>query len=130
MTDIIKTDSRFLHGEDLRRDGKFCEFTLTIKQVDDENSAIAADKQVIEGWPVHFEETPKIAVLKKTNLKLAIAALETNARSKWVGRKLTVYPVKGNWFKQTDVLAVRVRVPKGIPKPFIRPVDLGKDLTI
>lgn len=128
-TEIIKTDSRYLHGEDLRRDGVWMEFQLTIKAVDDEDSAMTKDEQVIPGWPLHFSETPKILVIKKTNVRLAIAALETNARSKWVGKKLTVYPVKGNWFGQTDVVAVRIRVPKGIPKPFIKPSNLGKDLT-
>lgn len=127
--DIIKTDSRFLHGEDLKRDGKWCEFALTIKAVGDENSMKTEQGQVIPGWPVTFNETEKTAVLKGSNLRLAIAALKTNARSKWIGRRLTVYPVVGDWFGQRDVCAVRVRVPEGIPRPYIKPHILGKDLT-
>lgn len=127
--DIIKTDSRFLHGEDLQKDGKWQEFSLTIKSVGERDSMRAQDKTIVPGWPVEFEESPKILVLNKTNTRLAIAALGTNVRAEWPGKKLSVYPVIGTWFGQEDVYALRVRVPRGKPRPFIQPKMLGKDLT-
>ncbi len=128
--DLIKTDSRYLHGEDLRRGGSPCDITLTIKAVDDKDSSLSLTKQVIKGYPVTFEETDKILVLNGTNVKLSIAALGTNSRSEWTGKKLTLFPsVLAECFGQTNVLCVRVRVPNGKPKPFIMPKHLGKDLT-
>jgi hypothetical protein len=129
MTDIIKTDSRFLHGEDLQREGKWQEFTLTIKDVQEKDSMKSEEGQKIDGWPISFEETPKILVLNTTNTRLAICAIGTNLRSEWPGKKLTVYPVIGSWFGQRDVYALRVRVPAGTPRPFIQPSVLGRDLT-
>ena len=132
MTDtvqIIKTDSRFLHGEDLQKDGKWQEFTLTIKEVKPKDSMKAKDGTIVPGWPVIFEESPKILVLNKVNTRLAISAVETNVASEWAGKKLTIYPVIGSWFGQSDVYAVRIRVAKGKPRPFIQPKIMGKDLT-
>lgn len=126
---IIKTDSRFLHGEDLRRDGKWCEFSLTVKSVGEKDSIKSEDKSTVEGYPFTFEETDKIAVLKGSNIRLAQAALETSDRTQMTGKKLIVYPVMGNWFGQRDVIALRVRVPQGMPRPFIQPKNLGRDLT-
>lgn len=128
--EIIKTDSRYLHGEDLRRGDKPCEVTLTIKSVGEKDSEKAKTGQVINGWPIEFEETDKRLVLNGTNTKLAIAAIRTNSRAEWVGKKLTLYPaVLDECFGQTSVLCVRVRVPEGIPKPFIMPKHIGRDLT-
>lgn len=126
---IIKDDSRFIHGEDLQRGGKWFEITLTIKSVGDKDSMKSQDGKVIPGFPVHFTETEKIAVLKGSNVRLLKAALKTADRSEMAGKKLTLYPVKGNWFGQTDVAAVRVRVPAGVAKPFIQKQHLGTDLT-
>jgi len=128
--DSIKDDSKYLHGVDLRRGNKPCEFSLTIKSVDEKDSAISETKQVIKGYPVAFEETEKIVVLNGTNVKLAVAALGTNSRSEWIGRKLTFYPsVLTECFGQKNVLCLRVRVPDDQPRPFIMPKHLGKDLT-
>jgi len=126
---IIKDDSRFIHGEDLQRGGKWSDITLTIKSVGDENSMKSKQGQVIEGYPVHFVETTKVAVLRKSNVRLLKAALKTNDREKMVGQKLTLYPVKGDWLGQKDVIAVRVRVPEGNAKPLIQKQHLGVDLT-
>ena len=130
MTDIIKTDSRYLHGEDLRKGEHPCEFTLTIKSVGEKDSAKSETGQVIKGYPVEFEESKKILVLNGTNTKLAVAALGTNSRAAWIGQKLTLFPsVLAECFGQRDILCVRVRVPNGKPKPFVMPKHMGKDLT-
>lgn len=129
MTDLIKDDSRYLHGEDLQKGGRWCEFTLTIKSVGEKDSATAQDGTKIEGYPITFLETEKILVIKKTNVKLAKAALGSSSRKGWVGMSITLHPVKGDWFQQHNVLAVRVRVPEGRPRPFIRKKDYGIDIT-
>ncbi len=129
-TDIIKTDSRYLHGEDLRKGDAPCEFSLTIKDVGEKDSAKSQTKQTIKGYPVTFEQTEKILVLNGTNTKLAVAALGTNSRAAWVGKKLILFPcVLEECFGQSNVICVRVRVPAGKPKPFILPRHMGKDLT-
>lgn len=130
MTDqIVKDDSRFIHGEDLQRGGKWSDVTLTIKSVGDKDSMKAEDKSTIEGYPLSFVETEKMAVMRGCNVRLMKAALQTNDRSQMIGKKITLYPTKGNWFGQTNVIAVRVRVPDGVAKPFIPIQHLGKDLT-
>ena len=126
---MMKDDNRFIHGEDLQRNGKHCDITLTIKSVGDKNSMKAKDGKTIEGYPVVFVETEKMAVFKGGNIRLLKAALQTSDREQMAGKKLTIYPVKGDWFGQKDVLAVRVRVPEGIGRPFIPKQHLGKDLT-
>ena len=129
MSDIIKDDSRFIHGEDLCRDGKWSDVTLTIKQVGEKDSMKSMSGQVIAGFPFSFEGTEKLAVFKGGNVRLLKAALGTSDRSQMIGKKLTLYPTIGDWFGQKGVLAVRVRVPEGVAKPFIPIKDLGKDLT-
>lgn len=126
---IIKDDSRFIHGEDLQRNGKWADITLTIESVGEQDSMKAKDGKVIPGYPVFFKETKKIAVLKGSNVRLLKAALGTSNRAEMAGQKLTLYPVKGDWFGQTNVAAVRVRVPEGNAKPFIQRQHLGTDLT-
>ena len=122
------SDRRFLYGEDLRRGESYQEFTLTIAEVLEEDSMHAQDSTPIPGLPLRFKETEKLLVLRSTNRRLATAVLG-NQYEDWPGKKITLYPVSGHWFGQRDVLAVRVRVPMGKPKPFIKPATLGKDLT-
>ena len=130
MTDLIKTDSRYLHGEDLRRGDSPCDVTLTIKSVGEKDSAKSQAGQVINGYPVEFEESSKVLVLNGTNTKLSIAALGSNSRADWIGKKLTLFPAAlDECFGQRNVMCVRVRVPDGKPRPFIMPRHLGKDLT-
>lgn len=126
---IIKDDSRFIHGEDLQRGGKWSDITLTIKSVGDKDTMKAKDGKVIPGFPVFFQETDKIAVLKGSNIRLLKSALQTADRLQMAGKKLTLYPAKGTWFGQSDVVAVRVRVPEGVARPFIQKQHLGVDLT-
>ena len=128
--DPITADGRFLHGEDLRDASGWREVTLTVKAVGDKGSEQSADRRAIEGYPVYFEEREKVLVLNRTNTKLGIAAMGTKERDQWKGQKLTLYPAMlDECFGQQDVVCVRVRVPDGVPKPFILPRHLGKDLT-
>lgn len=128
--DPIAADSRYLHGEDLRRGSEWARFTLTIKSVGDKGSAKAQNGRAIEGYPVTFEETEKVLVLNKINTSWAIAALGTNKRDEWVGQKITLYPAMlAECFGQKNVVCVRVFVPEGVPKSFRMDKNVGKDLT-
>ncbi len=125
MTEIIKTDSRYLHGEDLFVNGEPVRVTMTVKDVGDKNTAKSEDGRVIEGWPVTFEERPKVLVLNETNRKLATAAMGTNVRSEWKGKPLTFWPYVGNWLGQKNVLAVRIVLKPKTRHAFIKPQDWG-----
>ena len=134
--DPITADGRFLHGEDLRDASGWREVTLTVKAVGDKGSEKSADKRAIEGYPVYFEERDKVLVLNRTNTKLGIAAMRTKERDKWVGQKLTLYPAMlaskkddKPVFGQRNIVCVRVRVPEGVPRPYVMPQHLGIDLT-
>jgi len=129
MSDIIKDDTRFIHGEDLQKNGKWCDVTLTIKEVGEADSMRSKGGQTIAGYPFKFVETNKMAVFKGNNLRLLRAALMTKNRSEMVGKRLTLYPAIGDWFRQSGVVAVRIRVPEGRGKPFIPIQNLGRDLT-
>lgn len=128
---IIKDDSRFIHGEDLRRNGKWCDITLTIKSVGEKDSMKALDGKTIEGYPFSFVETEKMVVLKGGNIRMAKADLGTNDREQMAGKRLTLYPARGDWFGQKNVCAVRVRFHdgEGKAKPFLSKKDVGFDLT-
>ncbi len=129
MTDIIKDDSRFIHGEDLQRDGKWCDVTLTLKSVGEKDSITSQDKKTIRGYPVTFAETEKMAVFAGNNIRCLKAAVGTNNRSEMKGKKLTLDPAAGDWFGQRNVVAVRIRIPEGQPRPFVQRTHLGRDLT-
>ena len=130
MSDEIRTDSRYLHGDDLRRDGNWADIKLIVESVGERDSAKDSQGKIIPGWPVTFEKTDKVLVMNQTNTKLAVAAIGTNKRSEWVGMPLTVYPaILDNCFGQTDVICLRIRVPDGVPKSFVSPKHMGKDLT-
>lgn len=128
--DLMKSDRRYLHGEDLRKSGKWADVTVTVKEVGEKDSAKTEQGQVIAGYPISFTESPKILVTNETNTKLLLASMETDSRSAMAGKKITVYPaVLAECFGQRNVICVRIRVRDGLPKPFIQPKHLGKDLT-
>ena len=76
-----------------------------------------------------FEETEKMLALRPVNEILSIYALHENKPKRWPGKKLTLYPVVGDWFGQKNVCAIRVRIPKGDKRPFVPPEQLGRDIT-
>lgn len=129
--DPITADSRFLHGEELQRDGVWTEFVLTVKSVGDRGSLTdKRTKKPIKGYPVYFEETDRILVLNEVNRKAARATMGSIDRADWVGRKLTVYPaVLPKFGKHVNVLCVRVRKPEGALSLPTKPEHQGIDIT-
>jgi len=119
----------YLYAEELLVDGIWREVKLTIKAVHKRGSVKAADGTPIDKPILEFEKTDRRLVLNKLNQRLTRTALGTNDVSKWIGKTLTIHAVVGDWFGQKYVAAIRVRVPHGTPKPFMKPSAVGKDLT-
>ncbi len=79
--------SNFIAAGDL--DGR--EVTLTITKVADKDTVRREDKTLIDKAVLYFGETPRGLVLGKTNAK-RIQLCHGNEMSKWVGKKVTIYP--------------------------------------
>jgi len=123
----ITLDGRFLLPEDLRdKDGAWREYTLTVKRVIDAGELMDGAGKPIDCQSLEFLETTKFFTLtSKTNKRL----LKAQFPAALVGAKVTLYPVVGNWFGQSSMLGIRVRIPKGLPCPHVKAKDVGKDLT-
>lgn len=127
----MKTDlgPEYLHAEDLLDGGAWTERTAVVAEVLPPNTVKQADGTLIPKPIVCFEKTSKRLVLGKINRRLLICALGTCKPAEWVGKSITIYAASGSWFGQSNVAALRIRVPAGKPRPFLKPAQLGDDLT-
>lgn len=127
----MKTDlgPEYLHAEDLLDAGKWTERTAVVEAVFPPNTIKSADGKLIDKVIVSFQKTNKRMVLGKINTRLVKCALGTAKPDEWIGKQLTLYATSGNWFGQQNVAALRVRVPNGRAKPFLKPAQIGEDLT-
>lgn len=119
----------YLHAEDLLADGQWKQYTLTVEKVNPPNTIKSADGKPINKPVIEFAETEKKLVLNGVNQRLMKCALGTGKVTAWVGKKVTLHAALGNWFGQTNVAAVRVRVNEGRARPFLKAEHFGKDLT-
>lgn len=120
----------YLKAEDLIRDGKWCEYTLTIESVTPANTVKAADGKWIEHPIVSFRKAQKKFICGKTNRRLVIYAAGDSDESKWVGHEITLRACKGDWFGHKNIAALRVAPPQGDgPRPHIAKKDYGVSLT-
>ncbi len=119
----------FMRAEDLIQGGKWCEMTYTIQLMHLPNTLQTADKKLIDKPVLQFEETGKQFVLGTTNNRLLKYATGATTQSQLIGQKITIYPAVGNWFGQRNVTTKRIKVPEGRERPFIKPSDLGTDIT-
>jgi hypothetical protein len=100
----------YLVGEELA--GK--DVTLTIKSVTIEELQNAKGK---ETKPVAaFEGTDRKLVLNVTNLKSIAKALKTPYTEEWIGKQVTLTPVKGRFFGE-DQIVVRIKQDYSSIKP-------------
>lgn len=127
----MKTDigPEYLHAEDLLKSGKWTEATVTIESVLPPNTVKSADGKLIAKPIVTFEKTDKRLVLGKVNTRLLKCAMGSAKVEEWIGKPVTFYAAAGNWFGQRNVAAIRIRVPDERAKPFLKPDQVGKDLT-
>jgi hypothetical protein len=119
----------YLRAEDLVSGGVWCEKTLTVKTVHAPNTIKTQDKKLIEKPVIEFDETPKRLVLGTTNGRLLKYATGATVASELIGKRLTIYPAIGNWFGQSNVTTMRIRIPDGGPKPFVQVKNIGVDIT-
>lgn len=129
MADKKEYGDGFLYADDFVRDGKWCQFALTIKGIVPPNTIKAANKQMVDKVCLQFEEASKILAVNTTNERLLKMACGSAKSDNWVGKKVTFYPVSVDAFGQTNVPALRVRLPKEVPMPFSARKQLGRDLT-
>lgn len=122
-------DRQFLYADDLLKDGQFCDVTLTIAEVHTPNTLKGADGKFVEKSALSFVGTPKKLVLNNTNERLVRMATGSTKSDGWVGKKVTLYPVSGNWFGEKNVPAIRIRTPEGTPVQMSVRKQLGRDLT-
>jgi hypothetical protein len=111
---IYKTDTfKYLEGIMVKNKP----MTLTIKgaTVEEISNGNNTEKKIL----VHFEETPKAAIMNKTNLK-SIAAELGPETDNWIGRKVKVYAEKGRWFGK-ESWALRFSVAKQQPPTPVKP---------
>ena len=121
---------QFLYADDLFRDGKWAEVTLTIEGIHAGGTIFGADKKAVDNDSISFVGTEKKLVLNKTNKRLLKIATKSSKSDGWLGKKVTIYPVLINAFGEKNVPCIRVRVGDGNPVPFGVRKFLGKDLTI
>lgn len=122
--------SAFLRAEDLIRDGKWGSVSYTIKERHLENTVRIRDgKELLDKECISFNETDQMMVMGKLNWRLIRYATGIESKAACIGRAITLYAAKGNWFGEPDCAAIRVRVPKGQVRPNIKRNILGQDLT-
>ena len=123
-------DSRFLHAEDLLQDGEWRQYTLTIAKVIPPGELTYENKQVENNYVLQFKEgTGKMLALSaKCNRRIMPYATGTADPKNWVGKRIVVYAARGNWFKEENLAAVRIRPLPGA-RPKLSAKDVGVDLT-
>jgi hypothetical protein len=123
------SDGRFLHAEDLLRDGEWKQYTLTIAEVIPPGFKYA-NGQTCEQYILKFAEGSgkMFSLSAKCNRRIMPYATGTSDPDNWVGKKITVYAARGTWFKEDNLAAVRIRPQPGA-KPKLNIKDVGVDLT-
>lgn len=95
--------SNYLCGADLR--GKECQ--LTIADIEPAHELKGKNNEKKSALVLHFKETKKMMVLNKTNAQ-SINKAHGPELTKWIGKKITVYPKRGEWFGAVhDALRVK-----------------------
>lgn len=123
----------FLSASDFLKKGVWKQFTVKIKAIHPANTIQADNKVLIDRPVISFAKSPKLFAPSKTTQKLIQfqVGVDLNGAEKdlAVGKLITLYPVKGNWFGQKDLAGIRVRIDRDKPKPHIKSKDMGEDIT-
>lgn len=118
-------DPTLLKGEDLLADGEYKAFTLTIESA--EWAKRQNESGIKEGLLIHFERAkkPLFAPDQQLNYRLIRAELGSVIPEELAGQKLTLIPVKGDWFGDRNTLAIRVMITGDKPRPRIGKTAFG-----
>ena len=104
-----------LHGKELMFPSDYLsavefdgqDVTLTIKTIEKQDLVkVGGSKE--RKWVIQFEETPKKWVLNTTNAGL-IVPIHGNQATKWVGKKITLFPTICEAFGDPETPCIRVR---------------------
>lgn len=124
----MNKDQTLIKGEDLLVGGEYRTFALEISKVewaDRENEGGTK-----HGLLIHFAKAKKpfFAPVDQLNYRMIRAELGTVEPSEMVGKKLTIMPVKGNWFGEQNTLALRVVVTGDKPRPRVGKKAFGESV--
>lgn len=124
----MKKDETLIKGEDFLIDGEYKSFTLEVDSVewaDRENEGGSK-----HGLLVYFKKAKKpfFAPVDQLNFRMIRAELGTTEPSALAGKKLTLIPVKGNWFGESNTLAIRVLVTGDKPRPRVGKKAFGESV--
>lgn len=118
-----------IKGEDLLIDGEYKSFALEIAKAewaDRENEGGTK-----HGLLLHFTKAKKpfFAPIDQLNFRMIKAEHGTCEPAELVGKKITLIPVKGNWFGEANTLALRVLVTGDKPRPRVGKKAFGEPVT-
>lgn len=124
----MQKDDTLIKGEDFLVNGEYKSFTLTIEK------AVWADREneggKKHGILIHFAKAKKpfFAPIDQLNYRMIRAELGTVEPEEMAGKKLTLVPVKGNWFGESNTLALRVAVTGDKPRPRVGKKAFGESV--
>ncbi len=121
-------DPTLIKGEDLLVKGEYKAFTLEIEKcewADRENEGGTK-----HGLLIHFVKAKKpfFTPIDHLNYRMIRVELGTVEPADLIGKKLTLIPVKGNWFGERNTLALRVVVTGDKPKPQVGKAAFGESV--
>lgn len=125
----MEKDETLIKGEDLLVNGEYRAFSLVISKAE------WADRKneggTKHGLLIHFEKAKKpfFAPIDQLNFRMLRAELGTTEPAELVGKKITLIPVKGDWFNDKNTLALRVLVTGDKPRPRVGKKAFGEVIT-
>lgn len=124
----MKKDETLLKGEDLLSAGEYRSFSLQIESAEIAERENEGGRKT--GLLIRFVKAKKpfFAPIDQLNFRLIRAELGTVEPSELAGKKLTLIPVKGDWFSEQNTLAIRVLVTGNKPKPKISRRAFGESV--
>jgi hypothetical protein len=122
-------DPTLIKGEDLLINGAYRQVTMTISKASIERRKNESGEK--EGILLYFEKAtkPLFCPLDQLNHRMLKAELGTTDPAQMIGKSITIIPVKGDWFGETNTLAVRVLVTGSKPKPRVGKKAFGEPVT-
>ena len=124
----MQKDETLLKGEDLLSRGEYKQFRLTIESCEWADRENEGGKK--HGLLIRFAKAkkPLFAPVDQLNYRMIHAELGTTDPADIVGKELTLIPVKGNWFGETNTLALRVLVTGDKPRPRVGKKAFGESV--
>ena len=122
-------DPTLIKGEDFLVNGVYTKFELTIESAEIAERENEGGKK--RGLLIHFKKAKKpfFAPYDQLNYRMIRAELGTIEPEELAGKKLTLIPVKGDWFGESNTLAIRVLVTGDKPKPRVGKKAFGEVVT-